>query len=120
MSSIHPTCFVHPDALLGCDVQLGPFCVVEADAQIGDGCKLESHVVVKSGTCMGSDNYVAESVVLGGLPQHKQAIRHPGRLIIGDRNTLREHVTIHRGLTAEAETRLGNSESTDGQCSRRT
>ena len=79
---------------------MGPFCVVEADVQIGDGCRLESHVVIKSGTRLGTANYVAEGVVLGGLPQHKRAMGNPGRLVIGNQNTLREHVTIHRGLTA--------------------
>jgi UDP-N-acetylglucosamine acyltransferase len=87
---------------------MGPLCVVEADTEIGDGCRLESHVVVKSGTVLGMANYIAEGAILGGLPQHKRAMGNSGRLIIGHRNTIREHVTVHRGLTASDETRLGD------------
>jgi UDP-N-acetylglucosamine acyltransferase len=53
-------------------------------------------------------NYVAEGAILGGLPQHQRAIGAPGRLVIGHQNTIREHVTIHRGLTSHDETRLGD------------
>ncbi len=109
MARIHPSCSIHPQAQIGHDVEMGPFCVVEADVRIGDGCRFESHVVVKSGTRLGRANYVAEGVVLGGLPQHKRAMGNPGRLEIGSQNTLREHVTVHRGLTSDDETRLGDN-----------
>ena len=53
-SSIHPTAVIDPQATVGCDVSIGPFCVIEAGAVIGDGCRLASRVVVKERTTLGS------------------------------------------------------------------
>lgn len=108
MSEIHPSSVVSPSAQLGSNVSIGPFVIIESDVQIGNDCCLEGRVVVKRGTVLGSNNYIAEGAVLGGMPQHKQAPKAPGRLVIGDDNTIRENVTIHRGLGAEDETRLGD------------
>jgi UDP-N-acetylglucosamine acyltransferase len=89
-------------------VCIGPFAVIEPDVAIGDECQLASHVVVKQGTTLGPRNRVFEGAVLGGLPQHIHPPDRPGELIIGADNTIREHVTIHRALTADVATRIGN------------
>ncbi len=106
--SIHPLAEVSPAARIGSNVRIGPFCVVESDAAIGNGCVLESHVVVKSGTTLGTDNHVCDGAVLGGLPQHVHVPDYPGRVVIGDRNTLRESVTVHRALESDRTTVIGN------------
>lgn len=108
MTKMHSTCVVHPQAQLGHNVVVGPFCVIEQDVEIGDGCQLESHVVIKRGTRLGRHNYVAENAVLGGLPQHKSPPRESGRLIVGHDNVIREHVTVHRGMGGDGVTRIGN------------
>jgi UDP-N-acetylglucosamine acyltransferase len=108
MTLIHPLAVVDPQAVLGSDVRIGPFCVVEADVEIGDGCTLASHVVVKSGTTLGAENRVFDGAVLGGLPQHARMPEHPGRLIIGAGNVIREHCTLHRALHADQATRVGD------------
>ena len=99
---------VSAQAELGCDVSIGPFCVVEAGARIGDGCQLASHVVIKSGTTLGKSNEIGEGAVLGGKPQHLRAGSESGPLVVGDHNQIREHVTIHRGLSPETETTIGD------------
>jgi UDP-N-acetylglucosamine acyltransferase len=109
VTRVHPSAIVSPHAELGSDVEIGPHCVIESETRIGDGCRMESFVVVKQATILGPGNYLAEGVVLGGLPQHKRAVGQPGRLIIGAHNAIREHVTIHRGLTAHDETTLGDN-----------
>jgi len=109
VSQIHPTSVVSPQAELDQDIEIGPFCVIEDGVRIGRNCRLEAHVVLRTGVQLGSENYLAEGVVLGGLPQHKRAHEAPGQLIIGDGNTLREHVTVHRGLTSADVTRLGDN-----------
>ncbi len=106
--SVHPLAAVSPTARIGSRVRIGPFCVVEADVTIGDGCVLESHVVVKHGTSLGSDNHVFEGAVLGGLPQHVHLPENPGRVVIGNGNTIRENATIHRALQSDAVTAIGN------------
>jgi UDP-N-acetylglucosamine acyltransferase len=95
--------------VIGRDVEIGPFCVVESEATIGDGCKLESRVVVKSGTTLGPNNRIFEGAVLGGLPQHVHMPEHPGRVVIGADNTIRENVTVHRALSAGETTTIGDS-----------
>jgi len=106
--SIHPLAEVNPAAEIGSHVRIGPFCVVEAEVTIGDGCILESHVVIKAGTTLGNENRVCDGAVLGGLPQHVHVPEFPGRVLIGDRNTFRENVTVHRALERDRATVIGN------------
>jgi len=108
VSHIHPFAVVSPRAELGRDVSVGPFCVIEAGVTIGDGCQLASHVVIKTGTTLGRQNKVFEGAVLGGPPQHIRAGEKAGTLRIGDRNTFREYVTIHRGLSEGSTTIVGH------------
>lgn len=106
--SIHPAAVVSPLAKIGQDVVVHPFCVIEAGASIGDGCILESRVVVKQGTTLGRNNHIYEGAILGGVPQHLRMPEEVGSLVIGDSNTIRENVTIHRGLEAGHATVLGD------------
>jgi UDP-N-acetylglucosamine acyltransferase len=105
--SIHPTAVISPLASIGQGVEIHPFCVIEAGAVVGDGCILESRSVIKSGTTLGRENHLYEGVVLGGLPQHTRVPEKVGSLVIGDHNTFRENVTVHRALEAGHSTRIG-------------
>jgi UDP-N-acetylglucosamine acyltransferase len=100
---------VSPDAAIGPDVHIGPFCVIEPEVTIGEGCILESRVVVKSGTTLGPNNHLFEGATIGGLPQHVHVPESPGRVIVGAGNTLRENVTIHRALEADEATVIGDN-----------
>ena len=106
--NIHPTAYVSPQAQIGADVEIGPFCIVEPGAKIAGGCQLLSHATIKSGTVLGSDNVVGEGTVLGGLAQHIGSPTEPGALVIGDRNVFREHVTVHRAMHAGTQTTVGD------------
>ncbi|EAQ78397.1 acyl-ACP--UDP-N-acetylglucosamine O-acyltransferase [Blastopirellula marina] len=108
MTEIHPTAVVSPQARLGADVQIGPFCVIEAGVEVGDRCRLESFVTIKSGSIVGCDNRICDHAVIGGAAQHIRAPELSGRLVIGDRNQIREFVTIHRALNAGETTTVGN------------
>lgn len=107
-SSIHPTAVIDPQAVLGCQVSIGPFCVVEAGAVVGDRCRLGAGVVVKQRTTLGDDNDVDEGTVLGGRPQHVARHEQWGYLRIGSRNMIRENVTIHRAMAPEGFTTVGD------------
>ena len=106
--NIHPLAVVSPQAQIGCDVRIGPFAVVEDDVVIGDGCQLACHSVVKSGTRLGPKNVLAEGAVIGGLPQHVRCPNSIGRVEIGQGNTFREFVTVHRALKPEVATTMGD------------
>jgi UDP-N-acetylglucosamine acyltransferase len=90
------------------DVEVGPFCIVEAGVEIGPGCTVESHATIKSGTRMGRDNQIAQGVVLGGDPQDRRYAGEPTFLNIGDRNVIREYVTIHRATGEGGATTVGD------------
>ena len=107
--NIHPTAIISSDAHLGSDVTIGPFCIVEGDASIGDGCNIEARVSIRSGTTLGPKNWVCEGTVLGGLPQHVRIPEHPGTVVIGSGNTIRENVTVHRALHENGSTVIGDN-----------
>jgi UDP-N-acetylglucosamine acyltransferase len=107
--NIHPLAVVSPKAQIGRDVRIGPFAIVEDDVVIGDGCQLAGHAVVKNGTTLGPNNTVCESAVIGGLPQHVHCPAEIGRVEIGQGNTIREYVTIHRAMKPEVATVLGDN-----------
>lgn len=75
---------------------------------IGDDCQLAHRVVVKRGTLLGAENVIHEGAVIGGVPQHLRAGSNLGELHIGDRNTIRENVTIHRSVVPGEATRVGS------------
>ncbi|MGK5089626.1 acyl-ACP--UDP-N-acetylglucosamine O-acyltransferase [Bdellovibrionota bacterium FG-2] len=94
---IHPTAFVHPEANLAPDVEIGPFCTIGAHVKIGARTRLVSHVVVEGWTEMGEDNVVFPFGVLGAVPQDLKYKGEPTKLIIGNKNSIRESVTFNLG-----------------------
>ncbi len=106
---IHPTAIIDPQAQIGENVSIGPYCIVAADTVIGDGCELKSHVVVANHTTIGKGNKIYPFASIGEDPQDKKYADEPTRLIIGDNNTIREYVTINRGTVEdEGLTQVGN------------
>jgi UDP-N-acetylglucosamine acyltransferase len=97
MTRIHPTAIVSPGAQLGQDVEIGAFCTVGPQVQLGDGVRLVSHVVIEGATQVGAGTAVHPFAVLGGAPQHLAHKGEDTRLVIGERNIIREHVTMHAG-----------------------
>jgi UDP-N-acetylglucosamine acyltransferase len=98
---IHSSAIVHKDARLDPSVEVGPFCMVGPHVKLGRGTKLLSHVVVEGWTEIGEDNVVFPFAVLGAIPQDLKYKGEPTRLVIGNRNTIRESVTLNLG-TAQA------------------
>lgn len=108
-SHIHPSAVIETGAELGLDVEIGPYCFVGARAKIGDRTRLGPHVVVDGVTSIGADNLIVGQANLGGPPQDLSYKGQPTELEIGDRNTIREFVTINRGtIKGGGVTRLGS------------
>ena len=106
---IHPSAIIDPSARLGADVKIGPYVVIGAESVIGDGTRLESHVVIREYTELGRENHVHSHAVIGGEPQHTAYKGEKTFTRIGDRNNIRECVTIHRGTVQGAgETVIGS------------
>jgi len=107
---IHPTAIVDSAARIPESCIIGPFCVVGDDVEIGENCELLSHVVLKGPTRMGHSNRVFPFATLGLEPQDLKFKGEKTRLEIGDNNTIRESVTIHRGTPAGGGvTRVGSN-----------
>jgi UDP-N-acetylglucosamine acyltransferase len=106
--SVHPTAIVSPQARLGHDVSIGPGAVIEEGTAIGDGCEIRAHAVVKRGTRLGEGNRVHEGAVLGGEPQDLSFPGQETSLVVGDRNVIREGVTIHRSTKGGGTTVVGS------------
>jgi len=107
--SIHPTAIVDPTAKVPASCSIGPYCVVGANVEMGENCELHAHVVVGGPTKMGSDNQIHPFAAVGGDPQDVSYRGEPTRLEIGDRNIIREYVTITRGTAKGAGvTRVGS------------
>jgi UDP-N-acetylglucosamine acyltransferase len=97
MSKIHSTAIVQDGAKLGADVEIGPYCLIGEGVVLADGVRLLSHVVVEGQTQIGEQCVVHPFANLGGPPQHSAHKGEPTRLVIGPRNIIREHVTMHTG-----------------------
>lgn len=113
---IHPTAVVDPSAELAPDVIVGPYCVIGKDVIIGPGTTLESHVVIEPGTRIGAHCQIRQGAVLGGPPQDYKFRGERSFLIIGDRNVIREFVTIHRATGEGEATRIGNDNMIMAYC----
>ncbi|MFQ5816676.1 MAG: acyl-ACP--UDP-N-acetylglucosamine O-acyltransferase [Terriglobia bacterium] len=106
---IHPTAIVSSRrAGLPRTGAIGPYCVVEDDVELGEGTRIEAHVVVRAGVRVGTDCRVASGAVLGEEPQDRNFKGGGGHVVIGDRNLIREHVTIHRSATPRGATTIGD------------
>ena len=100
---------VHPDAELGTGVEIGPFCVIGPKAKIGKNTKLINNVTILGDVCLGEDNVVSPGAVLGGAPQDLSYRGPETKVVIGDRNVIRECVTVNRATEKEdGLTRVGN------------
>ncbi|MDB5350236.1 MAG: acyl-(acyl-carrier-protein)--UDP-N-acetylglucosamine O-acyltransferase [Planctomycetota bacterium] len=107
--AIHPTAVIGPDVEIADDVQIGPFAILEGSVRIGPGCVIEGHACLSGPLVMGRDNFVGHGAVLGKSPQSKSYCGDPTTLIIGDGNTFREYVTVHRGtIEGGGRTRVGD------------
>jgi UDP-N-acetylglucosamine acyltransferase len=107
--TIHPSAFVDPKAHLADGVTVGAFSVIGPNVSIGSNCQLHAHVIVDGNTTIGADNHFHPHSVIGGAPQDKKYAGEPTQLIIGDRNTFRESVTVNCGTVQDGGlTRVGS------------
>lgn len=107
--SIHPLACIHPEAILGENVSVGPFTFIDSDVVIGSGTTIASNVTILSGTRIGSQCDVFPSSVLGGIPQDLKFKGEYTLAIIGNNTTIRECVTVNRGTVAKGQTVVGNN-----------
>ena len=94
---IAPTAHVDPRAVIGDDVEIGPFSFIGPDCVIGPGTVIENNVTIKGKTTIGEGNHIHPGAVIGGEPQDLSYRGSPTEVHIGNHNVIRECVTINRG-----------------------
>ncbi|MGB5332715.1 MAG: acyl-ACP--UDP-N-acetylglucosamine O-acyltransferase [Woeseiaceae bacterium] len=106
---IHSTAIISNKASLADDVVVGPYAVIGDDVEIAGGTQIDSHVVINGPTKIGKDNHIYQFASIGDDPQDKKYANEATRLVIGDRNTIREFCTISRGTAQDrGETIVGD------------
>ena len=105
---IHPTASVHPTAILGKDVTIGPNSIVGEHVEIGDNSILEANTFVEKWTRIGDDCHIHFGCVIGSAAQDIKYKGEKSYVVIGDRNQIREYVTINRPTGKDTTTEIGS------------
>lgn len=106
---IHPSAIVHPAARIGSGTQVGPFVSIGEHVRIGSNCRIGASTVIDGWTEIGDENEIFPMASIGLIPQDLKFSGEPTRLVIGNRNVVREFVTIHRGTAGGGGiTRIGD------------
>lgn len=109
MPVIHPQAIVDSEASIADSVTVGAFSIIGPDVVIGEGTVIEPHVIIKGPTVIGENNHVYQFSTVGEATPDLKYQGEPTRLVIGNNNTIREGVTIHRGTVQDrSETTIGD------------
>ena len=105
---ISPLAYIHPEAKIGENCEIGPFCYIDRNVEIGDNNTLMNSVTVLYGTRIGNGNTFFPGAVIGAIPQDLKFVGEESTAEIGDNNKIRENVTINRGTAAKGRTVVGS------------
>jgi len=101
-TQVHSTALVERGAELDDGVQIGPYAIVGANVRIGRDTRVGAHCVIAGHTLIGAGNRMFPFCSIGEEPQDKKYRGEPTRLVIGERNTFRESVTVNCGTVQDA------------------
>jgi UDP-N-acetylglucosamine acyltransferase len=108
-ANIHPTAIVHPGASIGAGTEVGPYATIGPHVRIGKECRVGASTVIDGMTEIGDGNEIFPMASVGLIPQDLKFGGETTRLVIGNRNVIREFVTIHRGTAGGGGvTRIGD------------
>ncbi len=106
---IHDTAIVDASARIAVGVKIGAYSVIGASVEIDTGTVIGPHVVIMGPSRIGRDNQIFQFASIGDAPQDKKYQGEPTSLTIGDRNVIREYVTLNRGTTeGDGKTLIGS------------
>lgn len=105
---IHPTAIIDPRAAIDAAADIGPYVVIDGPVRIGARTRVLAHAVLTGWTEIGTDNVIHSHATVGDPPQDLAYDGAETYVRIGHRNTIREHVQIHRGTKSGSATVLGD------------
>jgi len=109
MSKISPLAIIEDGAIIGEDVEIGPYCIISSQASIGDGTIIDASSMVYGKTSIGKNNHIFSHAVIGSIPQDLKFNGEDVELIIGDNNTIREFTLFNPGTKGGGgKTIIGN------------
>ncbi len=107
---IHPTAIIDRHAELDTTVSVGPYAVIGPKVKIGPGTVIGPHAVIEGDTRIGAENRIFQFAALGAIPQDLKYAGEETKLVLGDRNQVREFATLHLGTAAGGGvTSVGNA-----------
>ena len=107
---IHSTAIIDPSAKVDSSPQIGAYSIIGSKVQIGKNCVIEPHSQICNRVTIGKGNTIGRGSIIGADPQDLSFDPSTlSKVSIGDDNTIRELVTIHRSTSSEGITKIGNS-----------
>ena len=106
---ISPLAYIHPEAQIGENVEIGPFVFIDKNVIIGDNNVIMPNVNILYGSRIGNGNRIFPGAVIGAIPQDLKFKGEETTAEVGDNNTIRENVTINRGTAAKWKTVVGSN-----------
>ena len=106
---ISPLAYIHPEAQIGENVEIGPFVFIDKNVVIGNNNRIMPNANILYGSRIGNGNTIFPGAVIGAVPQDLKFKGEETTAEIGDNNLIRENVTINRGTAAQGHTRVGNN-----------
>ncbi len=106
---ISPLAYVHPEAVIGENCNIGPFCYIDKNVIIGRDNTLMNSVTILYGARIGNGNTIFPGAVISAIPQDLKFRGEETTAHIGDNNTIRENVTVNRGTAAKGRTTIGDN-----------
>lgn len=109
MNQISPLAYIHPEAQIGDNNIIGPFCFIDKDVVIGDNNILMNSVTIHNGARIGNENEIFPGASISTKPQDLKYRGESTTCEIGNKNSIRENVTISRGTASKGTTKVGNN-----------
>lgn len=109
MNQISPLAYIHPEAQIGDNNIIGPFCCIDKDVVIGDNNVLMNSVTIHNGARIGNENEIFPGASISTKPQDLKYRGESTTCEIGNKNSIRENVTISRGTASKRTTKVGNN-----------
>lgn len=109
MNQISPLAFVHPEAKLGDNNKIGPFCYIDRNTVIGNNNVLQNSVTIHVGARIGDGNEIFPGASISTKPQDLKFRGEETTCEVGNNNSIRENVTISRGTASKGKTVVGSN-----------
>ncbi|MBR4160906.1 MAG: acyl-ACP--UDP-N-acetylglucosamine O-acyltransferase [Bacteroidaceae bacterium] len=106
---ISPLAYIHPEAVIGENCEIGPFCYIDKNVVIGDNNLIMNSVTILYGARIGNNNKFFPGAVISAIPQDLKFHGEETTVEIGNDNTFRENVTVNRGTAAKNKTVVGSN-----------